>query len=904
MSQTKWLFLASLRLDSGTERVSSTRVRVTGSPPAYAYTGSVLQWGSIDQSVPIVSGPPEISDATVRLADTNRHWRDKYGEALRRRLFDIRAVEAGASLSTAIVIFTGECVDAVFGPGYVELTLRDRMNAWLDEPIPAMLVPELYPDIPPDAEGGFLSIIFGEMRSLGSELSPPTATGVIPCPHFGLIGSPPTADRYGLSATPIANLVRVYRNNGDTWEVVDESEYTLTEVFHDASNPVTHVEMTHVFIDFYADQNGAEIRADVDGIAFRGPWGPLPDVGNISPPAALLNPIDAFIGMTYLVLAKAGISEQVFDTEEIGALREQFEIGVGSPPVVYRCDGAITESLTCREWLGQFLPDFHLWIYQNDRGLITLRFLDEEDPDRPVFSEGKYIIRNTFFERLPETIANQFVFRYNYNPVRKEFETLEVYDTDDQDVMALTSESPPEDKIEKAVMDFYFARDRSTVLDVTQRRARLMAPGSYQQTFEVPMVRSTMQDCHIGKQVGLTHSQGLQAAGYVNEEAVIIGRTAHIDDRKFTLRTVLRVPRQLGIALEIRQYALYSALHEAFSAPLYLVRDIDEGNALIVAAFASPLLGDDQAPTLTDQLDCDWASMFPPDTLFLNAFYTTAPAGATDGDLILVSMNSSGREAIALEVAGILDGFTAVTKSSDVGDQTIYVTTGNEPGARLLVLLATKHFGGIDGEAAATENWEFVDGGPPDLPGFTSAIYQKTVSSPGTHSFPLVMGEGAMISGQFYLMAFRGRRSPEPSFVPLDRTDWTAYSDTELGSTWGPDNAIDNDLGSTFHSDTSGLPQMIWFDMGTAQRVGAIRIVPRQDDTFGFFIACNVYFSDDGMTWGSPVDSFSIPEDYTKAFVLNLSAEHVKRYVAIEATVQGGGGGYFTLAEVYPGYYE
>src|SRR5262249_48033985 len=129
MADKEWLKLASLYLDSGTQRFSGGTVRA----PAYIYTGSVLDWGGIEKSIPILPGIPHVSDARIRLADTNRHWRDIFThETGRRRLIDIRIGRAGTSESTDfILIFTGEVVKHSFGPGYVELSLRDRTFSWI-----------------------------------------------------------------------------------------------------------------------------------------------------------------------------------------------------------------------------------------------------------------------------------------------------------------------------------------------------------------------------------------------------------------------------------------------------------------------------------------------------------------------------------------------------------------------------------------------------------------------------------------------------------------------------------------------------------------------------------------------------------------------------------------------------
>jgi len=561
VSQIKWITVAELILDTGTERFSAERVRkvASESPPTaeVIYSGTVLQWGSVHKSIPLLPGLPQISDAQIRIADNYRKWRDLLAKQTpRRRLIRLTVLPEGASLAAYTPIFVGEVVSVVFTPAAIQVSLRDRMFAWLDEPIPAMAITSLYPDLAPKDQGQFIPIIQGQVRSV--ETSPSTAEGVIPLPHIGFTpeesppASPPASrDRYAVAVHPVSSVVAIYRreqivNDDDMatseWVVVDPAEYEITTgFFAEDDNPFGRFEMTHTYLDFYGQQpEGTEIRADVDGIDFRGIWGDLPEAEASPPGGALRNPIDFFIGMTYLICQKAGISVNVFDTDEIGALREVFE-GLG----LY-CDGAITEEITARDFLAKFLRDFHLDMFVNRRGLITLRYVTEESPTRTVYVEGKHILRGSFMEWLPEKIVNQIDCRYAYNNATGKHDAGFVQDNaTEQEVLNLPQEespSSPEQKIEREVLELTFIRDADTAQSTVDKRMEAQQLGTYQQELELPLPQ-VVADMELAQLIGLTHSMGLDLynPGYINQEVKTLSLLFDLDRLKVRARTVLSV---------------------------------------------------------------------------------------------------------------------------------------------------------------------------------------------------------------------------------------------------------------------------------------------------------------------------------------------------------------------------
>lgn len=557
MSQIKWVIVAELALDSGTEYFSGERVRRIGISENIIYAGTVQRWGTIEKSIPSPPGMPQISDAQVRIADNFRKWRDLLAhQTPRRRIMQLTLMPEGASIADYDPIYVGEIIDVAFEPAAIEISLRDRLFAWLDEPFPALAVRDLYPDISPEDNGGFIPIINGECRSV--ETSPETAQGVVPLPHLGYTGtldaSPPDGvDRWAIACHPVLAVVAVYRRETVTinedidvpeWVLVDPSEYVISETeFTAAENVFGFGAFSVTNLDFLLQQPvGTEIRADVDGIDVRGGWGDLPAFIT-SPPSVTRNPIDFFINMTYVFMVKAGLSEEVFDTDEIGALRTEFE------SLGYLCDGAITEALTAREILGRFLPSFHLDMFVNRQGKITLRHVtNEDDPTRPVFKEGKHILRESFRERLPDQISNQVQYRYEYNNAIGEFQTVGLIEnTYDQAVLRLNDV----DKLEKEIFDMYFVRDATTAEAIADLRNQFMRLGSYRQECRMP-APAVFENIELANLVGWTHSMGLETGGYVNRQAKILSYALDVDQLEFTVHTVLFPPQSVALEEAVR----------------------------------------------------------------------------------------------------------------------------------------------------------------------------------------------------------------------------------------------------------------------------------------------------------------------------------------------------------------
>lgn len=576
MSQIKQVIIAELVLDEDTEYVSGERVRrfTTASPPTLSvvYSGTVMSWGVIEKSIPCPAGMPHIGNATIRISDHWRHWRDLLARnVFRRRVMRITQLPEGSSLADYDPLFVGEVQDVVtYSAGYIEIELRDRLFAWVDEEIPAMAIRELYPEVTPEDEGGFIPIVVGEMVT-EDDNSPSTGSpqGLVPLPHIGMVqaGSPPTPyDRWGVALDPVIAVTPYRRQTASVdedittpeWVPVSAAEYTLREIeFSAVENPFGAFTMTHTVLDFHQQQpDGTEIRADIRGIYFRGAWGSLPEVdGSLaSPRFTLRNPIDAFINFSYLLMRKAGLSPTAFDDVEIGELRTLFET------LGFVADFAITEPMTGREWLGQFLASYCLVMTVNRSGKITLKYIrdaSEHSPDLSpiVFKEGKHILKNTFIERLPEVVITQLVLLWRYNNALGKFDRRRVIDTPEQEALNLIDENSPAtttEKIEKAELALYCVRDDTTAEEIAGRHLAFLSLGSFRQEFQMPLPE-TIDDVELGEQCGLTHSMGLDVPSGYNRRRIIPLRLAYDLDRQImTVNSVLYPAVTLGSSQIVR----------------------------------------------------------------------------------------------------------------------------------------------------------------------------------------------------------------------------------------------------------------------------------------------------------------------------------------------------------------
>lgn len=561
----KWLVVARVYIDTETQNIAAGGVI----HPEWVYEGRVLDWGYIDRSIPTpCGGLPEVSDAKVRIADTDRKWRDLLAyQTPRRRRVEIKLIQAGSSEAATGTIFTGEIIDAEFGPGWVELTIHDNTGAWLDEEIPGFINRTNYPDLAPGIDEAFFPYVFGENRS-----RPENPQGVIPLPHIGFITG--VGDRWGASCLPLWDVVAVYRKlpGEGAFSVVDPSEFNVTTEdrnFFEIPNFV----FQPVYIDFLVEQDpGTEIRADIDGVHIRGAWGNLPTIDHPGA-GALRNPVDVLICMAFLALRKLGMTgttEEACETDEWEAVRTLFFGTSDMPPIYY--DGALVKKMTNREYLANWLTCFQCDMPILKNGKWGLRFVQDTDPARPLFTDRRYILRDSFYETIARPTVNRVNLFYELNFATDEFASIEaVNNEDDQINLGLPERDSAGDiildslgepvrtpKIEEEDLRFLWIRDQVTALFMAARYLSWVALGSYRQRFQLPLVE-VINNIELADLIGITHWLGLDVGGYVNKEVIPRRMTIRLSELILDVYTILRVPQELALPVTV------DAEGEAFS---------------------------------------------------------------------------------------------------------------------------------------------------------------------------------------------------------------------------------------------------------------------------------------------------------------------------------------------------
>ncbi len=558
-AESPWLGLAQIILDSGSEFAAIRPVRF----PGRIYEGRILDWGSIERSVATPSGMPQTSDLRVRLADTDRKWRDLFKtQTPLHRPIRIKFVRVDETESFYAPFITASISNFTFGPGYVEIEARDESWDWLDEEIDPIINRTNYPDLAGETNEAFFPICFGHVDDV------PGNQGVFLLPH---IGWDTIVDRYALARHQIWDVSVFRKTPADaTFIHVDPAEFNVVVT------PTVIGSKTYdlTYIEFLVQQvDGTLISAECDGAFFRPEWYGYPASGYdpiLNPGGTLTpfpyhqNPIECFIILMLLEFEKAGS----FDAAGIMAIRDKFhtiliDLDPMAPIPWYGCNGVITEKMTRRALLGQFLVNWNLDIFHNRRGEIALNFTDASDPSRPLFSDRRadgdrcMILRESFTETRNRPTVNQYTYSWRRIHSLNRWGEVEVlqnaddiaasalpeYDADYNFVMSGSS-VVRNNRIENATLEMWFLREPYTAVDVIGRRLAMQALGSYIQTFDVPLPE-IVNELDICSLVGITHANGLATGGYRNVEAKIIGISLNLRTYRATLTTILRTPQTI-----------------------------------------------------------------------------------------------------------------------------------------------------------------------------------------------------------------------------------------------------------------------------------------------------------------------------------------------------------------------
>lgn len=538
-----WALFAQLLLEGNTASWASHDATQAG----VTYEGRVIEWDRIERSIPATAGLAQHSNTRIKVADPDRVVRDLIGSyTFRRRTCKLYLAQSGGTpILSSEPVFTGEVFKIAFGETpvpYVELWLRDTLYGWMDEEFPALIDDTSFPEFGL-TEPVFANVLYGHLVAADGQ-------GKVPLQHIGLVGSP-FKDRWVIACHEVHSVLAVYRR------LPGEGSYTLVPqgspfawVVTEETRTVFGLDITFSFLDFIAQQaDGTEIAIDVDGMNFRGAWGTLPALSSssFSPPAPLRNPIDLYINTTFFFLAKSGRADitEIFDTDTISLLHSRCEPGGDNPAL---CDAAFLAPFTARQFHGQFLTSFEMFVHQQQStvgnpGTLALGLLDDGTAG-PSFTEAANILRGTFHEEVGDPSYNEILVHYceNYRSGAFECQELFVNDTE-QNLIGSLDGSPltVHPKAERETVELPFVTDAATAARSIARRLNFLSFGSYQQTFDLPLpgLATVLEP---GKSAFLTHRMGIEFGGYNGREVKILGVSLDLGQLKASVTTILKDP--------------------------------------------------------------------------------------------------------------------------------------------------------------------------------------------------------------------------------------------------------------------------------------------------------------------------------------------------------------------------
>ncbi len=493
--------LVTMGLTQGTERAAEFLVR----QKTYYFKPNVIAFGSVERNL---SGPPPtlpiINGGDLDIADHDRYWRNLLATTTQRnRGVEIKIGFEGRSEQSFPVAYSGLLAQAKFPPGLMRLSMRDRWKRWMTRRIPGWINRLNYPNLPDGVESGFFPIVFGRVFSTSAN-----PQGQIELPLVDTI----THD-YAACRGPIQEII-VYRQlpGAEVFSVVSSSEYTIVELIEEFEN---YPDFHNTYVRFTAAQpDGTKIRADIDGINFRGQFADMPPISG----QTIDNAVDFLINLEYFLFILEGTTVP-FDGDSFRTTWQKLE------DLNLQFAGAFTEDITFGEAISQICASALLWHYPDRYGRLAVNFVFETDPDRIIYDDDFDILRTGRLRgdesELPidiedvEKTVNQYEYHFAWTPAEQQFSAAEFYNNaPDQ---AELGEIEPGD----SPYQFYFVRDPAVMLYIIQLFSGFTS-------LRTKIVRFYLSGPKAVANVELTDLVGLKYyAGYggpwTNQEVFVIG---------------------------------------------------------------------------------------------------------------------------------------------------------------------------------------------------------------------------------------------------------------------------------------------------------------------------------------------------------------------------------------------
>ncbi len=517
---SKTLMIAEFKLTAGTLFRAGKGIR----HPDRFYRGTVISFGSIIRSIPVPSGVPQISDATVTLADTDGELRKLMSQdPPQNRKVVLKIGDEGASESVFQVAYSGVITHVTFPPGQARLFLRDISFQFMNELSPNLLTRDNF-----IADPFWAKNLLGrsEGRFEESEIFSPIVFGIVD--STGL-DTPGAINAVRLDSTTF-NLAQHPIPHGPIKLFKKElSDTTFTEITGGFS--IVEVAKTIDGVDFIFTQavfgsarsDNYELRFDGEGMTDDG----------TKDGTVIRNPIEVL--RAYLIRIARKDPFEDLDAPEFTAQAQIVDAVItgGAAPGLL-CDGAIAQRMTHREAITRILTSFNFFLFSNKDGKLTPRYIGDTDPNRPVLDDVQDIYRKTETHALARPIINDINLQY--------FRTYSDQSWNSQ----LTVDDPQEIDIlgrrETKDLKLFFVRDDLVADKAARDYLQFTNSKSFRIVMTVPGHRRT-QDIELGKLIGITSYSGPDPSGqgYENTEFLIHKTEFNTNNKQLKVHAVARV---------------------------------------------------------------------------------------------------------------------------------------------------------------------------------------------------------------------------------------------------------------------------------------------------------------------------------------------------------------------------
>ncbi|WP_295959778.1 discoidin domain-containing protein [Rhodoferax sp.] len=243
----------------------------------------------------------------------------------------------------------------------------------------------------------------------------------------------------------------------------------------------------------------------------------------------------------------------------------------------------------------------------------------------------------------------------------------------------------------------------------------------------------------------------------------------------------------------------------------------------------------------------------------------TNPGWALPGYYMLFAMDSAGVPSVAKTVLLSQVSAPLITpvddQSASLGSAVSLVLQARNPTGVALAYRAT----GLPPGLVLNANTGTIQGTPSTLGRYPMSVevgngvhristeFVWTVREPGQVQFVKLEALGEVNNNPWSSMAEFNLL--DEAGVALNRTGWTIQADSQQAGN-SAELALDGDPQTFWHTAWGPdvpLPHSVVVDMGSSQKVSGMRYLPRPGGGNGTIAKFRVYFSADGINWGTPV---------------------------------------------------